>query len=436
MLMNDNNSLEDSYYNITTMNDNDLFDLLDQINYEEEKKYIDSIEEKLDEINICLKCNTADLIVDDVVQGIRVCSGCGEVLDVLLDENPEWRSYHDERGEVARCSNPTNFFLPQSSLGTSIAGAYRSKIRTLHSWNAMPYKERSLNLVLKEIQARCRKANILKCIEDDAKIMYKNISECQHKDGVKKGRNVIIRGSNRRSLIAACVFYACLRKGDTRSPKEMAQIFELEYTDITKGCKTFQKLIKMKQMNCDISSSTPEHFVKRYCRDLKIKGDYALKAIQIAKNIQRLNLASVHTPISVATGSILLMAEMYNLPIQKKTIANKFEVSEVTVIKAYKKLERYKKILVDDKKTEKLLQIMEADRNKQDVPQNLEDSYKNLNETNKEKGFIPKKCRLGIDDIDSYLQEYDDKIKKEMEETEVLIKQMKLFNKSVVVLKK
>ena len=43
-------------------------------------------------------------------------------------------------------------------------------MKTLHGWSAMPYKERSLNEVFKIIQAKCHKGNILKCIEDDAKM--------------------------------------------------------------------------------------------------------------------------------------------------------------------------------------------------------------------------------------------------------------------------
>ena len=110
----------------------------------------------------------------------------------------------------------------------------------------MPYKERSLHQVLKEIQEKCRLASILKCIEDDAKILYKNISETTYTEGNNKGKPIIIRGKNRKSLIAACIFFACKRKGDTRSPKEIAKLFELKDTEITKGCKTFLKMRKSK----------------------------------------------------------------------------------------------------------------------------------------------------------------------------------------------
>ena len=67
---------------------------------------------------------------------------------------------------------PINPMLPQSSLGTTITR--RCKIQTLHRWSAMPYKERSKYIVLKEIENKCKQANIIKCIEDDAKIIFNN----------------------------------------------------------------------------------------------------------------------------------------------------------------------------------------------------------------------------------------------------------------------
>ena len=74
----------------------------------------------------------------------------------------------------------SNDLLPQSSLGTTIGGGkFKSRIKTLHNWSAMPYRERSLHQVFKKFQEKCAFTGILKCIEDDAKIMYKTISECK-----------------------------------------------------------------------------------------------------------------------------------------------------------------------------------------------------------------------------------------------------------------
>ena len=359
---------------INYMNEEELYGLLDEIVNETNIDEIKNIEES--SAQYCSNCKTADKIVEDTERGFIVCSGCGSVLHDILDKNPEWRSYGDEgKGDSGRCSFQTNFFLPQSSLGTSIGSIGRSRIKTLQEWGGMPYRERSLHQVLKLIQSKCKEANILKCIEDDAKILYKNISECKHIKGKNVGKYIIIRGKNTKSLIAACVFFACKRKGNTMSPKEIATLFELKYTDITRGCKTFLKLIKLRKMTYDFNASTPEHFVQRFCKALNINKHYIDIVNRIAKNIQKLNIASVHTPLSIATGSILLMIDIHQLPITKKTIAAEFNVSEVTITKAFRKLEKYKSILVNDELTNKLVKMIDDENKKIQLPSHLRKRY-------------------------------------------------------------
>ncbi len=324
---------------------NDLMDII----YENSEK-----EDKKRKRLFCDNCNDDD-IVEDTAHGILVCKKCGQVISTLVDSNPEWTQYNDDnKKDMNRCSHPISLLLPQSSTATTITGSCSSRIKTLHGWNAMPYKERSLNDVFKIIQTKCTEGHILKCIEDDAKIMYKNISDCKHTSGKNIGKPIIIRGKNRTSVIAGCILYACRKKNKTRSPKEIAELFGLRYTEITKGCKIFQKLAKLKKIDYKFNFTKPEHFITRFCEELKIKSELAEQAIQISNNVQKLQIASVHTPLSLATGSIYLMIHLNGLSIQKKTIADKFNVSQVTIAKAFKKLEPFINILTNDKICEKL----------------------------------------------------------------------------------
>lgn len=359
----------DDFSNLT---DAALRDIFDDIDFDVHQKV--NTEENKD---ICPKCFRSNCIVEDTVYSILVCTNCGQVTGNLVDQNPEWRQFEDDNKNESRCSMPVNKLLPQSSLGTSIAGNFKSRLKTLHTWSQMPYKERSLNAVFKIIQSKCQKGNIVKCIEDDAKIMYKSISECKHVKGKNKGKFIIIRGKNRQSLIAACVFFACRRNGKTRSPKEIADLFDLKYTEITKGCKNFLRLMKIRKLGINIGTSQPEHFVTRFCNELKIKKHYIDQAVQISRNIRKLNIASVHTPFSTATSSILLMAELNDLrSISKKKLSNKFKVSEVTITKTYRKIEQYKKILIDDKVTDKLVEMIKQNKENDKIPDSILERFK------------------------------------------------------------
>jgi hemerythrin superfamily protein len=89
----------------------------------------------------------------------------------------------------------------------------------------------------------------------------------------------------------------------------------------------------------------------------------------------------MHTPSSIATGSILLIIDLNKLPITKKFIANKFEVSEVTITKAFNKLEPYKDIITDDELTDKLSAELQKYKENRKIPEKLQKIYNNLLES-------------------------------------------------------
>lgn len=355
---------------ITNLTDADIMNIFGDIGFDGNNNDVAEEEERRSRKRFeCPNCKTADHIINDTAGGMTICSNCAQVLDMLTDAGPENRQFDDDKNETRQMGMPINKLLPQSSLGTTISGNCRGRLKILHSWSAMPYKERSLNIVFKDIQYRCNKFQIVRCVEDDAKIMYKTISECKHLKGKNKGKCIIIRGANRKSLIAACVFFACRRKGMTRSPKEIADIFEIKYTEMTRGCKNFMRLMKLKKIGLNMRTSRPEDFITRFCKELKIKEPYLQQTLKIARNIRKLNIASVHTPPSSATSSILLMAELNNMThITKRKLANQFKVSEVTITKTYRKLEQFKKALIDDELTDKIVALLKEQEKNIIVP--------------------------------------------------------------------
>ena len=143
-----------------------------------------------------------------------------------------------------------------------------------------------------------------------------------------------------------------------RSIKEIAKMFDLEVTRVTKGCKQLFKLMK----NCDdnfffdqLDTSTPEHYIRRYCPKLKISKTDTELAVKMSRNCCRLKAASDHNPQSIAAGSIMMMVDYRGLDIEKKDIAELFKTSEVTITKIYNKIAPYMHALVDDEATNYLM---------------------------------------------------------------------------------
>lgn len=353
--MTDSDSDYDNYEDYGEEFENNILDILISTLKQDERD-AKELSKDTSNNNTCKRCESKDLVSDG---GYLICTNCGIVNQQILDRNPEWTHFEDGKSEgSARCGVPTNVFLPCSSLGTTIVGPGFSRLKKLHSWGQMPYKERSLSEVLQDIEGKCRKYKITKGVIVNAQYLYKKISEIKHRDGENAGKNVIIRGINRRSIIAACVFYGTLMQDTPSSLKKIADIFNLEMTQITKGIRHFDDLLQKEHVIQQIKPSDPSKFIRSYHSELNMNNAYVQLAIKISKNIAKLDLASNHQPISIAAGIILLMTKIYSLKITKKHIAEVFLISEVTINKIFNKIEKFKEIIIDDDKTEKLYQTI------------------------------------------------------------------------------
>lgn len=335
-----------------------IYDIITLCN--NEKKITENIKEMK---NKCFNCKNLNLI-NDVSNGNVVCTLCGLVNDVLYDMSQERSNYNDDRHDNTAGGTPYNVLLPQSSLGTSIAGKW-TKMKILHNWNIIPYKERSLSEVFKMIHASCLKGNILKCVEDDSKIMFKMISELK----LENGKSNITRGKNRLSIIAATLFYACKKKNMMRSPKEIAFLFDIPNKMMTRGCKNFNRMMQQDKFSLLYNKNQIDNYIMKMCYDLKLSEAMIEYGLIILRNTIKLNLFSCNTPLSIAISCLLLIINKFKLPITKKILSKKYHLSEVTIIKTFKKINNYNKILDKDEHVNNVVNIINLTKN--NIPQNV-----------------------------------------------------------------
>lgn len=323
----------------------------------------------------CEGCG-GEQIVNDSKQGNRVCVDCGVVLESIIDETSDTRQYNNEDGGGDsggnRCGGPINYFLPSSSIGTSIVAPNYSKIKKIHNQVAMPYHERSLHEVLKELESICQKNNIKKNVLDEAQILYKQVHETKHKDGARNGKYEIHRGGTRRGLKAACLYEALRKRGKPHSHSEVAKMFGYKLTQVRIGCRLLGNILDKPMEKGSLfdkeqyfKSSDPNDFIERFCQKYKKGKNFIPHIKQIINNSNKLGIATEHTPQSITAASILIVGEMERLKIDKKEIAELFDLAEVTVTKPYAKMEQYKDILVDDKLVKKACKIIRKEKKKQ-----------------------------------------------------------------------
>jgi len=307
---------------------------------------------KLEEKEKCISCKSERLVIDNT-KGYLVCQDCAVINKEFLDKNVDFTS---EQNNSSRYGCPSNVFYPQSALSSKISSKGYNRIAILQRQGQMPYREKSLMDVLDRIQTKCKKYNITQTIIDSAKILYKKVSDCKHTKGKRVGKNMIMRCINRRSMIAACVFYACKLQKEPRSPKEIADIYDLQIKHVNRGCRKFIDIIDLSTLLFEIKSSQSSDFIERFAKKLNIDKQYINLAKDISININKLGLASTHEPPSVAAGCILLVTNMYHIEINKKQISEIFGISDVTISKTYRKIYPFHKIIMNNKVTDLILE--------------------------------------------------------------------------------
>jgi transcription initiation factor TFIIB len=299
----------------------------------------DDITLNTDKLSKCINndCKCNDFILKD---SYYICGLCQTIQDKFIDNQAEWRYYgssDSKTSDPTRCGMPVNDLLPELSLGTVIGNDFGKnsyemyKIRKYQKWNSTSYKERSLYEIIDKITLNASNSGISQSIIDEAKILYKQLADQQ-----------ISRGMNRNGLIASSVYMSCKVNKVPRSAKEIAKIFNINITTMTKGCKKFHDIMKT-NMDC----TNPIDFIMRFCCNLNIEEKYVDLCIYIIDKADEYSIVSENAPPSIAVGTIFLVSNLCLLKITKKDISKECDISEVTINKCYKKLEKYKKYLLD-----------------------------------------------------------------------------------------
>lgn len=291
----------------------------------------------------CERCQ-ATLAFSD--EGFLTCTNnkCGIIYKDMLEQTAEWRYYgadDNQTSDPTRCGMPINPYLEESSFGCKVLcigpSSYEMrKIRRYTEWQSMPYKEKSQYDEFQRITIMAQNSGIPKLIIDDAIRYHKKVSEYEQ----------TFRGDNKDGLIAASIYISCRINNYPRTAKELATIFHLDVTSATQGCKNAQVIINDLEKDMDNKDKTlfcktkPEAFIERYCSRLNINTELTKLCHFIAIKIENMNLMPENTPHSIAAGVVYFVAQLCKLNVSKKEVKNISEISEVTINKCFKKLEK------------------------------------------------------------------------------------------------
>jgi transcription initiation factor TFIIB len=333
----------------STINKQELWNIFDNEVTPNKHEPLECMYRKNNDRECCDQCKF-NLAFSD--EGFLTCTNpkCGIIYKDMLIQSAEWRFYGaDDSHNVnpTRCGMPTNPLLEESSYGCKVlcmgSTSYQMrKIRRYTEWQSMPYKEKSQYEEFQRITIIAQIAGIPKIIVDDAMRYHQKISKGEHS----------FRGDNKDGLLLASIYVSCRLNNYPRTAKELAEMFNLDITSATKGCKNAQIILNQLEKDMDItektsfSKTTPDTFIERYCSKLNINAELTKLSQFISKKIESKNLMPENTPHSIAAGVVYFVAQICNLNVTKTDVRNASEISEVTINKCFKRLEKIKDDLV------------------------------------------------------------------------------------------
>lgn len=331
--------------NTPQVNKTELWNIFDnEIQGENKKEPLECIYRACGDRELCERCNY-NLAFSE--EGFLTCTNtkCGIIYKDIVDHSAEWRYYgadDNQNSDPTRCGMPINPLLEESSYGCKVIcigpmSYEMRKIRRYTEWQSMPYKEKSQYDDFQVITIMAQNAGMPKMIIDDAIRYHKKISEYE----------LTFRGDNRDGILAASIYISCRINEFPRTAKEIANIFHLDVTSATKGCKNALIIInnlEKDMVNKDktiFCKTKPEAFIERFCSKLNINNELTKLCQFISMKIEKANIMPENTPHSIAAGVVYFISQICNLNISKREVKNVSEISEVTINKCFKKLEKY-----------------------------------------------------------------------------------------------
>lgn len=300
----------------------------------------------------CPNCKIRDFFDEE---DYKTCKNCGYIVTRTFDCTAEYRYFaNDDRGsDPTRVGAPQDPLLPQASLSTVILGGYKGtksmyKVRKYHSWNTVPYKERSLIKAHERLNLIGLNYGINQSAIEEVRNMYITLQEIGGRQGL-----------SRDAMLAGCMYLVLKQSGSPRKSKEIADSFGLSSAIFTKALKQIQELIAHARQRGELNvakakiqnaSTKATEYIELPLSKLPLSrsqmDNMLFVCTKIAEKAEESGLSQENMPPSLAAGCIAFVfkrCETLEVPLAK--IAEVSSISLATLQKCLRRLEQHSEVL-------------------------------------------------------------------------------------------
>jgi transcription initiation factor TFIIIB Brf1 subunit/transcription initiation factor TFIIB len=297
-----------------------------------------------------IKCEKCGLEIEEYAQDDYLsCLHCGTVNNRVLDSMAEYRYFQQEdRGaDPSRVGAPHDPRLPESSLGTFIlagGGKTMYRIRKYHSWNMLPYRERSMLQIYERLNIIATNHGLSNKIIESTKALYQQmIDVCDR------------RGLNRDCILASSLYTSLKQNGSPRKPKEVSDMFGLTSASFTRSLKNFQEAMMLADQKgmlgkeekevIQMNSTKARDYIGLPLSRLGISRQQEIiireKAEAMCDYAEDNCISSENMPTSLAAGIIAWILKYNKIDMTTSQIATACEVSIATLQKCVRRLNQW-----------------------------------------------------------------------------------------------
>lgn len=236
--------------------------------------------------DLCIDCNIKMKIVDGAV----ICDGCGLKREV----NDDYCADNYNMSVDANYNSGTTTSVPFTFSGRK---SYKYKKTILKCCSDASTS--SFQLIKKDILNRINIYNgnkppmnvQLLCVELYYKIKEsdKSYLDIINRDASveTKKKRLVFRGNGKWGIIASCLYYACIKEGLSRTPREISDIIGVDENYQTKGNKRLHEFYELGIIDIPIDAKIINDYISRFFPLLEIPDVYKQFIVDLIDRIDQ-----------------------------------------------------------------------------------------------------------------------------------------------------
>lgn len=269
----------------------------------------------------CAECNIQYLIKENLL----ICPRCGSEQE-SLDIDTLYGLMNNDH------NTSNNAFLSFKIIGKNSYCLQKSFLKCCA--NNSTYRNNSSRSDIYNSIYQSKGNKLPKDVMSDACDMYQKIRE--------SGK--IYRGNGKKGIIAACLYYSCIMKNITKTPREISSILNVEEKVLSRGDRKLQELNENSIVNIPTMLRPIEDYIFQYFSALCIDTIYMPFVIDLVKMAEKKKIAicmdSRTTSKCIGAIYMLTMRIRSLKHITRDHIAKECKISKATFIRYYRILDQ------------------------------------------------------------------------------------------------